>query len=209
MVGSGVALYGGSFNPVHHAHLIAARAVAENLDISRVVLIPSANPPHKQSSSDLADAGHRLEMVRLAIAGEPLFEASDIEIQRSGPSYTILTVQAFRESLGAGVPLYWIIGADSLVELGTWYRISELLDLCRIVTAARPGFDAPDLRVLEPPLTAEQTHRLREGILATPQIDISATGIRRRIGQGRSVRHLLPDAVIDYLERHQLYRGSA
>lgn len=206
MLGGGVALYGGSFNPVHHAHLIAARAVAENLSISRVILIPSATPPHKQSSSDLADAGHRLEMVRLAIAGEPLFEASDIEIRRSGPSYTIHTVEAFRKTLGGSVPLYWIIGADSLIELGTWYRICELVDLCRIVTAARPGFEAPDLHVLEPPLTPEQTRRLREGIMATPQIDISATEIRRRIAQGRSVRHLLPDTVIDYIARQQLYR---
>ena len=94
----GIVLFGGSFNPIHHGHLIIARAVVEQLNAVRLVFIPSANPPHKQSQR-LADAGDRLEMVRQAIAGESDFEVSDIEIRRQGPSYTILTVEAFRSQI--------------------------------------------------------------------------------------------------------------
>jgi len=208
MLGSGIALFGGSFNPIHHGHLIVARSVAEHLDISKVILIPSASPPHKQGSTELAEARHRLEMVRAAVGGERLFEVSDIEILRSGPSYTIHTVQAFRQSLGSSVPLYWIIGADSLLELGTWYRIRELADACRIITAARPGLESPDLAMLEPMLTPEQIRRLVLGILPTPRIDISSTDIRRRIREGRSIRYLVPRPVAEYIEAQRLYRQS-
>ena len=200
-----VALLGGTFNPIHNGHLIIARSVAEHLGLSRVVLIPSANPPHK-TAHDLADAGDRLEMVRLAITGDAGFEASDVEIRRSGPSYTILTVEAHRRELGADAEIYWIIGGDTLPELHTWYRVGELVDLCRIVTAARPGFETPELSALSTTLTAEQTKRLRDGVLPTPRIDISATDIRRRVGKGRSIRYLVPDAVADYITQQGLYQ---
>ncbi len=201
----GIGLFGGSFNPVHNGHLIVARAVAERLGLTRVVLIPSAHPPHKQSRNDLASAADRLEMVRLAIAGESCLDVSDIELRREGPSYTILTVQEYRTSVGPDVPLHWIIGGDTLPELHTWYRVRELIDLCRIVTAVRPGFETPDLSVLEPTLTSEQVQRLREGVLPTPRIDISATDIRRRIRDGRSIRYLVPDAVREFIEHGKLY----
>ena len=133
-----IALYGGSFNPIHSGHLIIARAVAEQLDLTRVILLPSKHPPHKQAEA-LLDAAHRAEMVRLAIPDEPLFEFSDFDLTRDGPSYTVETVAHFRKSLGAAVELFWIIGADSLAELSTWHRVCDLVDTCRIITAARPG----------------------------------------------------------------------
>lgn len=200
----GVALFGGSFNPVHHAHLIVARAVAEALAVSRMVLIPAANPPHK-IGEPMADARHRHEMVRLAVQGEAGLEVSDVELRREGPSYTIVTVQHFREQIGMDEPLYWIIGADSLPELHTWYHIRELCELCTIVTAARPGFESPDLTALERVLSREQVDRLCRGVLTTPRIDISATDIRRRISRGDSVRYLLPEIVCQYIQSHRLY----
>ena len=206
MADGGIGLFGGSFNPIHNGHLIAARAVGDLLGLSRVVFIPSPNPPHKEGA-DLADAADRLEMVRLAIAGETGFDCSDIEIGRSGPSYTIVTVEAFRR-IESGRPLFWIIGADSLGELHTWYRVGELADLCRIVTAARPGFDRPDLSALSRVLTADQVRRIEGDILATPRIDISATEIRRRVSAGQSVRYLVPDAVLEYVRRRGLYRRT-
>lgn len=205
MADGGTALFGGSFNPIHHGHLIVARAVAERLGVSRTVFVPSAQPPHKRGAG-LASAADRLEMARLAVQGEAGFEVSDVEILRSGPSYTFLTVSDYRRALGADGPLFWIIGADTLPELHTWYRIRELVELCRIVTAARPGYEEPDLSSLAQVLSGEQVARLREGILSTPRIDISATGIRQRVREGRSIRYLVPDSVREYIQRGGLYR---
>lgn len=205
MMASGIALFGGSFNPVHHGHLIVARAVAEVLNAARMVFIPSANPPHKVGH-ELADADDRLEMVRRAVAGEPRLEVDDIEVRRRGASYTILTIETYRSQRVDADHLFWIIGGDTISELHTWYRARELVDLCTIVTAARPGFETPDLSVLQPTLTAAQVERLRQGILRTPHIDISATEIRRRVATGQSIRFLVPETVREYIEERGLYR---
>lgn len=204
-----VALFGGSFNPIHNGHLIAARGVAERLGVARLILVPSAMPPHK-IGADLAPAEDRLEMARLAIAGERGWEVSDCELRRTGPSYTLDTVRQFREAMGPGTPLIWIIGADSLPELVSWYRIEELVELCRIVTAARPGWEKPPLRGLAARLGPEPIARLAADVLETPRIDIAATDIRARIRAGRSIRYLVPDAVAAHIARRGLYAcGSA
>lgn len=208
MTSHGVALFGGSFNPIHNGHLIVARAVGDRLGVARMLLVPSANPPHKRGE-ELASAADRLEMARLAVEGEPGLEVSDVELRRSGPSYTFLTVDEFRRSVEPDVRLYWIIGGDTLPELYTWYRIRELVDMCRIVTAVRPGYETPDLAPLARVLSAEQIAKLRDAILPTPRIDISATDIRRRVGEGRSIRYLVPEAVRGYIEAHQLYGRAA
>ena len=208
MANSGIVLVGGSFNPIHHGHLIVAGAVAEQLRLSRVVFIPSANPPHKQGH-DLADAADRLAMARLAVGDEPDLDVSDVEIRRGGPSYTILTVEAYRQTLVVpGQTLYWLIGSDTLPELHTWHRARELVSMCRIVTAVREGFESPDLSVLEPTLSPGQVRQLQADILPTPRIDISATAVRHRVAQGRSIRYLVPDAVCEYIERRGLYRHA-
>lgn len=203
---TGIALFGGTFDPIHHGHLIVARAVVELLDYERVVFIPSPNPPHK-IGRDLSDAVHRLQMARRAIEGEPRFEVSDIEIRRPGLSYTILTVESYRQAVGPDVPLAWVIGADSLPELHGWYRIRELVEGCRIVTAGRPGYAVPDLTLLERTLSPAQMARLRRDVLATPAIDISATCVRRRVRDGLSIRYLVPESVRAYIEEQGLYRS--
>ena len=199
-----VGLYGGSFNPVHHGHLIVARAVLEQLSLQRVLFLPSERPPHKLGRPILSGR-HRAAMVQLAIDGEPLFEFNDFDL-RDGPSFTIDTVLHFRGVFGPAAELHWIIGADSLAELATWKRAGELVDACRIVVAARPGWQEIDWHVFDPVLRPQQVDRLRAGIIATPQIDISATDIRERIRAGRSIRYLVPDAVRQYIAEHDLYR---
>lgn len=199
-----IGLFGGSFNPVHVGHLIASRSVAERLHLDKVYLIPAAVPPHRMLKN-LAPAEHRLAMLQLAVQDDPLFEVSDIELRRSGPSYTVHTVEEFRRQLGADVDLFWLIGADSLADLPNWYQADRLVDLCRIVTAARPGCDHIDTSVLASRFTPEQSDRLLAGILDTPRIDISASEIRRRVSQGRSIRFLVPDAVAQYITEHRLY----
>ncbi|MDO8630201.1 MAG: nicotinate-nucleotide adenylyltransferase [Phycisphaerales bacterium] len=202
-----IGLYGGSFNPIHCGHLIVARSIRERLDLGRVVFLPSRHPPHK-AEGGLAAAEHRSEMVRLAIAGEPGFEFSDYDLTRDGPCYTIDTVFHFLARFGPGVELSWIIGGDSLAELPTWRRTRELVDACRIVTAARPGVGGVDWEALGKLFDDVQIQRLRDGVVDTPMIDISSTDIRCRTRDGRSIRYLVPDCVRDYIDEHGLYRAT-
>ena len=145
-------------------------------------------------------------MVKLAIAGESLFEFSDFDLTRDGPSYTIDTVTHYCGLLGPQVELHWIIGADSLAELTTWYRLPDLVDACRIVTAARPGWDAIDWSPLRTVLSDAQVAAIHAGVLQTPRIDISSTDIRRRVREGYSIRYLVPHAVKQYINTQGLYR---
>ena len=200
-----VGLYGGSFNPIHSGHLIVARSVAEQLELDRVILLPSATPPHKRDAT-LVDPHQRAEMVRLAIAGDPMFDYSDYDLVREGPSYTIDTVAHFADELPAGTELFWIIGADWLAGLGTWRDAEKLVDACTIVTAARSGWDQPDLSALTERLGEERIAKLRRFILDTPRIDISATDIRERGAAGKSIRHLVPEGVRSYIRMFRLYR---
>ena len=200
-----IGLFGGSFNPIHHGHLIVAQAVAERIGLDRVIVLPSNQPPHKPVRH-LLEAVHRVEMVRIAIEGEPLFELSDFDVTRHGPTYTIDTIAHFRNQFGSEVELCWIIGADSLAELATWHRVEELVDTCRIVTAVRPGCTNVDWQPLATLLTDEQIARLRADIVPTPMIDISSTNLRERVRRGQSIRYLVPDAVRQYINQHGLYR---
>ncbi len=202
-----IGLYGGSFDPIHVGHLIVTSAICERLDLRRMVFLPTASPPHK-SQEGLADPAHRTQMVKLAIADEPRFEFSDFDLTRNGPSYTIDTVAHFREATGTGAELYWIIGADSLAELTTWHCASQLVEACRIITAARAGWEATSWDKLCTTLGETAVAKLRAGVLETPVIEISSTDIRRRIAQGKSIRYLVPDNVRTYIETQGLYRKT-
>lgn len=203
-MGETIGLFGGSFNPIHFGHLLAARAILEQLPLQRVVFLPSRRPPHK-SEGDLVAAEHRAEMVRLAIADELGFVFSDHDVARSGPCYTFDTVRHFRSSLGDDVDLCWIIGADSLPELPQWHRAADLIDSCRIITVSRPGIKIVDWSALYRHFGEDRVGKLREGVIPTPTIDISATDIRRRIVEGRSIRFLVPEPVRDYIDTNRVY----
>lgn len=200
-----VGLFGGSFDPIHFGHLISARSVAEHLGIDRIVLIPAAQPPHKTGRA-LASIEHRLQMTRLAVGDDPLFEVSDIEAHRPGPSYTIDTVIELGRRLPDSSALAWLIGADSLPELATWRRIADLLDRVRIVTMSRPVTGIPDMTGLVDLVGERTVARLLADRIDTPQIDISATSIRARVGRNQSVRYLVPDDLALYIDEHRLYR---
>ena len=216
-MGERIVLFGGTFNPIHHGHLIVARAVAEHFHFDRVTFVPAAISPHKTALAGQAApqppepaAEDRLEMIRLAIAGEDLFDVTDMELKRRPPSYTLDTLMAFRQEHGLDVPLYWIIGADMLEDLPTWRRVSEVVDMATILTASRPPYTARlerTLQALRVRLSDQQVARLASGIVATPLVDISSTQIRHRIRARRSARYLTPDIVIDYINRRGLYRN--
>lgn len=199
-------LFGGSFNPIHNGHLIVAREVAEQLRVDRLILIPGRNPPHK-ARSGLASAEHRLAMCRLAVEGETLFEVSDWETHQEGPNYTLLTVEHFRKTLPDDW-LAWLIGMDSLIDLPTWHQVGRLAQACTLVTAARPGFEMPDLRELARLTAPNDLQRIVEHTLETPRIDISSSQIRARLVEGRSIRYLVPDAVAELVAATPALRRS-
>ena len=204
---AGILLFGGSFDPVHFGHLIVSADAAEQIDAGRVVLIPSAHPPHKRGQT-LSPAAERLEMCRLAVADDPRFEVSDWEVHQPGPNYTLHTVRHFRQTLSADTPLFWLIGMDSLAELAAWYCVGELLEACTLVTAGRPWFQLPDLAPLADSLSQAQLRELERHVLQTPLIDIGATDIRARVRAGRSIRHLVPEPVRQYILERGLYRDD-
>ncbi|MBN2210294.1 MAG: nicotinate (nicotinamide) nucleotide adenylyltransferase [Sedimentisphaerales bacterium] len=205
MAYSKILLFGGSFDPVHNGHLAIARAATNLLAVDKTILIPAAQPPHKLNQTR-APIQHRLEMLRLATADDDCLEVSDCEADRPGPGYTIDTVRHFRGIFGSVALLYWLVGGDSIKDLPTWKDIVQLADECILVTAPRP--DCPiDWPALQGVLSEEQILLMKIYVLDTPQIDISATDLRRRIAQNLPIDHLTPPAVTDYIHTHDLYRS--
>ena len=201
-----VLLFGGTFDPIHHGHLIVSRWAAEQLEVARVVLIPSAVPPHKVGNKITA-ARDRLQMAQRAVEDDELFDVSDCELQREGPSFTLDTVRHFRRLYPEDIKIYWLIGADSIAELAGWHEIKQLVEECTIVTAARPGFETGNLSALDAVLEENLVCRIRQHILDIPQIDISSTDIRDRVRQGQSIRYLVPAPVAEYIHKHRLYQS--
>lgn len=198
--------FGGTFNPIHNGHLRCAQAVAEKAGYDRVLLIPSAQPPHKQQAK-LAPAADRLAMCRLATAGNALFDVSDIETRRTGPSYTVDTAtQLLKQGDdGSNWPhnrIPWLIGADMLLYLPKWHRPDELLRLVHFVIMARPGWTI-DWSALPP-----EFHHLKSRMVEAPLIEISASDIRRRICEGLPIDSLVPRVVSTYISKHGLYLGE-
>ena len=200
-----VGLYGGSFNPIHIGHLIVAQSIVEQLELTQLIFLPAAHPPHKMDVT-LAPGPDRHEMVRRAIQDTPTFAESDFDLTRKGPSFTIETIAHFRKTLGPHANICWIIGADSLADLPNWHRVADLVDACDIITAGRPGWGAIDFDSFRSILDDRQIKRLRDGILDTPLIDIAATDIRNRVHAGLSIQYLVPESVRAYIAEQGLYR---
>jgi len=213
-----IGILGGTFNPIHYGHLAAAEEVRERLSLDSILFIPTALPPHKQEA--MPDAAHRMEMVRLAISGNPPFELSDIEVKRGGRSYTIDTIDALRSSL-PGAELYFLTGVDSFHEIKSWHQWERLLGRCAFVILSRPGYPFSELAAIDfMKHAAKDLDRLDRGEMreitmrtATaclylekiPHYDISSTDIRERIRDGRSVKYLLPEPVERYIITNTLY----
>jgi len=210
-----VGLFGGSFNPIHFGHLRAAEEVREALSLDLVYLIPAASPPHKVEG-DLAPAEHRLQMVRLATKGNRHFMASDVEVRRTGRSYTIETIQYYLATLRQPATLYLLMGSDQFTELETWKNCDELVTLCNLAVHTRlaEGQSGPprvSLAALkrfgysraEDHYVHSSGHTL--SFVDTIVFPISATAIRQKIQRGQSINYLVPSDVSDYIRRHGLY----
>lgn len=198
-------ILGGSFDPIHNGHLAVAEECRQRLALDRVLFIPARVPPHKQGAL-LSDAVHRLEMARLAVAGIPAFQASDVELRRTGPSYTVDTVSAELERLGEGAEVFFLMGTDQALEVHTWHDVEGLGRLCTLVPVTRPGFPLGRLDELETKLPAGVVRRMKEAAIDITPVDISSTDIRRRVCEGKNISALVPPAVEEYIRTHGLYR---
>ncbi len=216
-------ILGGSFNPIHNCHLSIARQVHEGLNLSRVLFIPSGDPPHKHDAS-LAPADVRFKMVQLATADISYFETSDIELQRKGKSYSADTVRELQHRYGSSTELFFIIGLDAFFDFPTWKAPETLLKICHIVVVSRPGRSFQELANLsllprlERQALTELDSRTRTRLhialpsspgiicLSLPPCPTSASDIRRRIRCGATLANMLPPPVESYILQKNLYQ---
>ncbi len=209
-----IGVMGGTFDPIHFGHLRLAEEMALALGLSRVLFIPAGQPPHRESPR--IAAMHRLEMVRRAIAGNPVFAVDAREVQREQPSYTVDTLTSLRDELGAEQSLWLLLGADAFLGLAGWHHWQRLFELANIAVVTRPGARLLQPDAMQDPLKSEVLQRqVADHSAAGPAgsvwfqqmtpLGISATAIRTILNQQGSVRYLLPDTVLDYIYEHQLY----
>jgi nicotinate-nucleotide adenylyltransferase len=215
-----IGIFGGTFNPIHYGHLRAAEEVRERFDLTKIIFIPSKNPPLK--TQDLLDSVHRYSMTELALSGNSFFEISDIEFKRQGKSYSVQTLEELR-SIFHGATLYFILGIDAFLEIPTWWQPERLISLVDFIVTSRPSFKFVDL--LSSPYIGASKNELerldKAGLelhttalkgnrammaFRIPLIDISATEIRRRVMEGKSIKYLLPESVESYIISNKLYK---
>lgn len=199
-----IGIFGGTLNPVHHGHLIMAENARERFGLDKVLFIPTGIPPHK-NDVEVTSALHRFNMVKCALSGNPDFEASRLEIDRTGYSYTVDTLMSLKGVHGKNAMFYFIIGADVIPELVTWKNFSKVFEMCSFIAVLRPGYQCESFMA--------QVTELRERYSASistvdvPMIDISSTNIRERIKSGASIKYLVPQCVEKYIYDNGLYNG--
>jgi len=194
-------ILGGSFDPIHFGHLAIAEEARVALALDRVLFIPAARQPLK-TRAHAAQPAMRLEMARLACAANQGFEVSTLELERPGPSYTVATIDVLSRSIGG--ELFFILGADALADLPRWHAAERIVEQARIVAVGRPGAapDTPKIAGALPALASRLT------LLDGPMLDISSTDLRLRVAAGRPIRYQTPDAVVEYIAEHRLYRRA-
>ena len=188
-----VGIFGGTFDPPHTGHLIAAQDACEALSLERFIFVPAADPPHKTGTA-VSPAALRLEMLGAAVAGNPAFEISTAELDRAGPSYSVDTLRLLSTRY-PGATLHLLIGVDQVREFRTWHKWEEILELAQIAMLTRSGAEEPGP---EAPFVRH--------VVKVTRIDVSSTLIRGRVAAGKSIRYLVPDAVEEIIAREGLYR---
>jgi len=202
-----VGLIGGTFDPIHYAHLMVAEEVRATLDLAQMIFIPAGHPPHKPGRVQ-TETHHRLAMVELAIASNPRFTISRVEIDRPGPSYLVDTLRILHEQWGSETALDFVIGWDSLKDLHTWYDPAGILaQLTHLIAVRRPGYveEIGYNEQLEAHLPGISERLL---VIPVPQLDISSTDLRGRIAEGRPIKYQTPEVVEQYIRVHGLYQES-
>ncbi len=196
-----IGVLGGTFDPIHVGHLLVAEEARARLNLAEVLFVP-AGQPWLRLNNAISPAEHRVEMVRLAIAGKPYFKLSTMEMERTGPTYTVDTMAELQAQLNAGDELFFILGWDNLNQLPQWREPSRLIKLCRLVAVPRVDYPVPDLGSLEAVMPGLSQRVI---LLDEPHIDISASEIRDRVARGLSIHQLVPAPVERYIKQHRLY----
>jgi len=187
-----IGILGGTFNPIHNAHIRLAELAKEKLNLDKVMFIPAYVPPHK-NDPDIIDSNLRYEMVKIAIEGKGDFAVSDVEIRRKGTSYSVDTLKALKERFGPEAELFFITGSDSLSELHAWKSIEEIFALSHFIVAKRPGYPLENI-----PDEVE--------VFQMPEMEISSSDIRKKVKQGQSIEGIVPTKIIEYIRAKALYR---
>ena len=195
-----IGLMGGSFDPIHNGHLVLAEQVRTRFQMDKIIFIPSGNPPHKDN---IATKEQRYEMTSLAIADNEFFELSRIELDQNQKTYTIDTVTRLIKEYGKETEIYFITGADMIIDLPTWKEFAELVRLCKFIGSTRPGVEDTELSTQINALVRDFKADIT--ITQVPALAISSTDIRRRIKYNLSIRYLLPRAAEDYIYANDLY----
>lgn len=194
-------ILGGTFDPIHHGHLVAATEAWYQLGLDRVLVVPAGIPPHKPNMP-ISPACHRLRMLELAISGQPHLEISRVDIDRPGPCYTVNTLELLRCVWGPTPTFFFVVGADSLAEFATWYRPQRLIELCELAVVKRPGteIDLPQLEARLPGISA------RIHWVHMPLMEISSSDLRARVRNGQPISYLVPKDVEAHIYQQNLYR---
>lgn len=198
--GPRIGIFGGTFDPPHLGHLIVAQDAWQALRLDQLIFVPAAAPPHKRGRA-ITEATIRLGMLKAAVAGDPRFEVSDLELRRAGPSYTVDTLRELRGA-NPGAELYFLLGVDQFAGFPTWREPEEIARLAKLVVLTRGG-EAPDASVANGEVGAERFPHL---LLEVTRIDLSATAIRARVAAGEPIRYLVPEEVAAIIRSEGLYR---
>jgi len=196
-----IGILGGTFDPIHYGHLVIAEEVRWALGLAQIYVVPAAQQPFKQGQQR-ANPAQRMEMVQRACAGNSALVPSDVELRRTPPSYTIDTLQEFRNRFGNSATIWFIVGGDALESLPHWHAAAEIISLARLAAVGRPG-STPDLARLDAALPglADATD-----MVTGPQLDISSTALRRRVAAGQPIRYQVPETVLAYIIEQRLYQ---
>jgi nicotinate-nucleotide adenylyltransferase len=199
-----IALFGGTFDPIHLGHTTVAAAAGEGIDADKVIFVPARRSPLKAFFPEASDED-RLAMIELATHGKGKFGFSDYELKKAGPSYTLETIRYFRQQLGSNVSIWWLIGADALADLPHWYGVTELIDECNLAVMHRAGFVPPDFSKYVSMWGEDRAKKMRQNVVETPLVDISSTEVRKRLAAGREVSGMINPKVLQYIREHRLY----
>lgn len=202
--GKSLGIIGGTFDPIHYGHLLAAEWAGEVFELDKIIFIPAARPPHKDPAS-VINGDHRYRMVELAIKDNPAFTASSLELERRGYSYTVDTIRHYLEA-DPQLDIRFILGVDALQLIYTWKEVGQLIKLCRFIVVTRPGYQLDRCDPVFATVPAELWDRIE--LLSIPGLEISSSEIRKRVAAGQSVRYLLPPGVADYIKKNDLYRNE-
>lgn len=195
-----IGIMGGTFDPIHHGHLVTAEIARSKFKLDSVIFVPSGHPPHKQSLPGHAE--QRLLMTLLATVTNPYFQVSRVELDRVGPSYTYDTLLEFHELYGKNASFFFITGADAVLEMFTWRNAERLVEMCTFIAATRPGYHLTDIKHLPDEFVSKIE------LMQVPALSISSTDIRRRIREGKPIKYLLPESVETYINKHGLYKSN-